>query len=172
VRQIHSLPEPKEFGFRWRPFDKARKKLERVEAKRKEVGRREAELKARIESEKQEDVKRLAAAILSGSDESAPPELEDLAAKMKELHRLSEALKEAEPQAGRVHPRRDGRQEQSGCRPSPRGLKPGTPSPSGGRPTVNTDSWRSRVTVRSRSFRIFGLATAATLPSKGGRSKL
>jgi hypothetical protein len=99
VRQIHSLPEPKELGFRWRPFEKARKKLERVEGKRREVQRREAELKARIESEKQEDVKRLAAAILSGSDESAPPELEDLAAQMKELRRLSEALKEAEPQA-------------------------------------------------------------------------
>jgi len=52
MRQIHSLPEPKEYGFRWRAFEKARKKLERVEGKRKEVQRREAELKARIESEK------------------------------------------------------------------------------------------------------------------------
>src|SRR5918993_3910462 len=93
MRQIHSLPEPKELGFRWRPFEKARKQLERVEGKRKEVQRHEAELKARIESEEQEDVKRLAAAILSDSGESAPPELEDLAAKMKELNRLSEALK-------------------------------------------------------------------------------
>ena len=99
MRQIHSLPEPKEYGFRWRPFEKARKKLERVEGKRKEVQRREAELQAHIESEKQDDVKRLAAAILDGSDESTPPELEDLAAKMKELHRLSEALKAAEPLA-------------------------------------------------------------------------
>jgi hypothetical protein len=99
MRQIHSLPEPKEFGFRWRPFEKARKKLDHVEAKRREVQRRESELKARIKSEEQEDVKRLAASILSGSRESAPPELEGLAAQMKELHRLSEALKEAEPQA-------------------------------------------------------------------------
>jgi hypothetical protein len=99
MKHIHSLPEPRELGFRWRPFEKARKKLERVEGKRREVQRREAELKARIESEEQEDVKRLAAAILSGSGESAPPELEDLAAKMKELNRLSEALKAAEPQA-------------------------------------------------------------------------
>ena len=99
MRQIHSLPEPRELGFKWRPFEKARKQLERVEGKRKEVQRREAELKARMESEKKEDVKRLAAAILDGSDESTPPELEDLAAKMKELHRLSEALKAAEPQA-------------------------------------------------------------------------
>jgi hypothetical protein len=99
VRQIHSLPEPKELGFRWRPFEKARKKLERVEGKRREVQKREAELKARIKSEEQEDVKRLAVAILDGSGESAPPQLEDLAAKMKELQRLSEALKAAEPQA-------------------------------------------------------------------------
>ena len=76
MRQIHSLPEPRELGFKWRPFEKACKKLDRVEGKRKEVQRREAELKARIESEKREDVKRLAAAILDGSDESAPPGLE------------------------------------------------------------------------------------------------
>jgi hypothetical protein len=99
MRQIHSLPEPKELGFRWRPFEKARKKLDHVEAKRREVQRREAELKARIKSEEQEDVKRLAAAILSGSGTTAPPQLEDLAAKMKEHQRLSEALKVAEPQA-------------------------------------------------------------------------
>ena len=99
MRQIHSLPEPKEFGFRWRPFEKARKKLDHVERKRREVQKREAELRARIKSEEQEDVKRLAASILSGSRESAPPELEGLSAQMKELHRLSEALKAAEPQA-------------------------------------------------------------------------
>src|SRR5829696_951917 len=99
MRQIHSLPEPKEFGFRWRPFEKARKKLDHLERKRREVQKREAELRARIKSEEQEDVKRLAASILSGSRESAPPELEGLSAQMKELHRLSEALKAAEPQA-------------------------------------------------------------------------
>ena len=99
MRQIHSLPEPKELGFRWRPFEKARKKLDHVERKRREVQKREAELEARIKSEEQEDVKRLAASILSGSGTTAPPQLEDLAAQMKELHRLSEALKEAEPQA-------------------------------------------------------------------------
>lgn len=99
MRQIHSLPEPREFGFRWKPFEKARKKRENVERRRREVRRREAELQARIESEKRADVKRLAEAILSGSDDVAPPELEDLAAKMKELHRLSQALAEAEPQA-------------------------------------------------------------------------
>jgi hypothetical protein len=99
MRQIHSLPEPKELGFRWRPFEKARKKLDRVQDKRRDVQKREAELRARIKSEEQEDVKRLAASILSGSGESAPPELEGLAAQTKELHRLSEALKEAEPQA-------------------------------------------------------------------------
>ena len=99
MRQIHSLPEPKEFGFRWRPFEKARKKLDHVERKRREVQKREAELQARIKSAEQEDVKRLAASILSGSGTTAPPELEGLAAQMKELHRLLEALKEAEPQA-------------------------------------------------------------------------
>jgi hypothetical protein len=40
MRQITSLPEPKEFGFKWRPFEKARKKLDHVEGKHKEVRRR------------------------------------------------------------------------------------------------------------------------------------
>ena len=99
MKQIHSLPEPKELGFKWRPFEKARKKLDRIEDKRREVQRKEAELKERIRDEQQEDVRRLAAAILEGSDESPEPELEELARKMKELNRLSEALKTAEPQA-------------------------------------------------------------------------
>jgi hypothetical protein len=99
VKTIHSLPEPREFGFKWRPFEKARKKLAHVGDKRREVQRKEAELKARIEGEKQEDVKRLATSILEGKDESPAPELEDLARKMKELNRLSQALQTAEPQA-------------------------------------------------------------------------
>jgi hypothetical protein len=103
MRQIYSLPQPEQFGFRWRPFEKARKKLDRVQEKRKEVQRREAALKARMKAEKQDDVKRLATAILDGSaaDESTPGslELEDMAAEMRELQRLSEALKQAEVQA-------------------------------------------------------------------------
>jgi len=99
VKTIHSLPEPREFGLKWRPFEKARKKLAHVEDKRREVQRKEAEVKARIEGEKQVDVKRLAASILEGKDESPAPELEDLARKMRELNRLSQALQAAEPVA-------------------------------------------------------------------------
>jgi hypothetical protein len=102
MRQIQTLPEPRELGFRWKPFEKARKALEHVEGKRKEVRRREAELQARIKSEKAEDVKQLAEAILSGSDDvpkSTTPELKSLAKEMEELHRLSEALAKAAPQA-------------------------------------------------------------------------
>jgi hypothetical protein len=102
MKQIHSLPDPREYGFRWKDFEKAQKKLEHVEGKRKEVRRREAELKARIKSEEQDDVRRLAESILSGKDDApgpATPELKRLAAEMKELHRLSEALAKAEPQA-------------------------------------------------------------------------
>jgi hypothetical protein len=45
VKSIYSLPEPREFGFKWRPFEKARKKLAHVEDKRREVQRKEAEVK-------------------------------------------------------------------------------------------------------------------------------
>jgi hypothetical protein len=94
------LPDPRELGgFRWKPYERARKKLDDIEGRRRDAQRRAAELKSRIENEKQADVKRLAQAILSGSDDVPPPELEDLAAKMRELHRLSEALKQAKPEA-------------------------------------------------------------------------
>jgi hypothetical protein len=99
MRQIHSLPEPNSLGFRWRAFEKARQKLANVESRRKEARRREAELQSRIESEKRGDVKRLAEAILNGSDDVAPPELEDLAGELREQRRLREALEQAEPQA-------------------------------------------------------------------------
>ena len=99
MKTIHSLPEPREYGFRWRPFEKARQKLANVEGRRKEARTREAELQSRIESEKRGDVKRLAEAILNGSDDVAPPELEDLAGELREQRRLREALEQAEPQA-------------------------------------------------------------------------
>ena len=99
MKTIHSLPEPREYGFRWRPFEKARQKLANVEGRRKEARTREAELQSRIESEKRGDVKRLAEAILNGSDDVAPPELEDLAGALREQRRLREALEQAEPQA-------------------------------------------------------------------------
>ena len=99
MKTIHSLPEPREYGFRWRPFEQARQKLANVESRRKEARTREAELQSRIESEKRGDVKRLADAILNGSDDVAPPELEDLAGELREQRRLREALEQAEPQA-------------------------------------------------------------------------
>jgi hypothetical protein len=99
MKGIHSLPEPSEFGFGWRPFEQARQKLANVESRRKEARAREAELQSRIESEKRGDVKRLAEAILNGSDDVAPPELEDLAGELREQRRLREALEQAEPQA-------------------------------------------------------------------------
>ena len=101
MKTIHSLPEPREYGFRWRPFEKARQKLANVEGRRKEARTREAELQSRIESEKRGDVKRLAEAILNGQakPDVAPPELEDLAGELREQRRLREALEQAEPQA-------------------------------------------------------------------------
>ena len=39
--QIHSLPEVRQLGFRWKPFEKARKKLADVERRRAEIRRRE-----------------------------------------------------------------------------------------------------------------------------------
>ena len=98
-RQIHWLPEVRQLGFKWRPFEKARKKLADVERRRAEVRRREAELETRIKTEQRADIQRLAANILRGDDDVAPPELEALAVEMKETHRLSQALAEAEPQA-------------------------------------------------------------------------
>src|SRR4051812_32175986 len=102
MKQIHSLPDPREYGFRWKEFEKAQKKLEYVEGERKEARRRQAELKARTKGGEQDDVQQFAKAILRGKDAApapATPELKRLASEMKELHRLSQALAKAEVEA-------------------------------------------------------------------------
>src|SRR5215210_2114331 len=99
MKTFHSLPDPFEMGFRWPAFEKALKRLANVEARRREAERTASELQERIQSEKGQDIKRLADAIAAGSPDAAPPGLEDLTDELREQQRLARALEEAEPRA-------------------------------------------------------------------------
>jgi len=99
MKTFHSLPNPEEMGFSWPAFAKALERLANVESRRREAERTASELQERIRNENQQDIKRLADAIASGSPDPAPPGLEDLRAELVEQQRLGRALEEAEPRA-------------------------------------------------------------------------
>jgi len=99
MKTFHSLPNPEEMGFSWPAFAKALERLANVESRRAEAERTAQELQERIRDENQQDIKRLADAIASGSPDPAPPGLEDLRAELVEQQRLGRALEEAEPRA-------------------------------------------------------------------------
>jgi hypothetical protein len=99
MKTFHSLPSPEEMGFSWPAFAAALERLANVESRRREAERTAQELQERIRDENQQDIKRLADAIASGSPDPAPPGLEDLRAELVEQQRLGRALEEAEPRA-------------------------------------------------------------------------
>ncbi len=99
MKTFHSLPNPEELGFSWPAFAKALERLANVESRRREAERTASELQERIRNENQQDIKRLADAIASGSPDPAPPGLEDLTHELREQQRLAKALEEAEPRA-------------------------------------------------------------------------
>jgi hypothetical protein len=99
MKTFHSLPNPEEMGFTWPAFEKALGRLHNVESRRREAERTAQELRERVDSENQQDIKCLADAIASGNPDPAPPGLEDLTDELREQQRLSHALAEAEPRA-------------------------------------------------------------------------
>ncbi len=99
MKTFHSLPNPEALGFSWPAFAKALERIRNVESRRREAERTASELQERIRDENQQDIKRLADAIASGSPDPAPPGLEDLTDELREQQRLAKALEEAEPRA-------------------------------------------------------------------------
>src|SRR5215210_4856983 len=99
MKTFHSLPTPEDYGFSWPAFEKALKRLANVEARRREAERTASELQERINSEKGQDIRRLADAIASGNPDPAPPGLDTEVEELREQQRLAKALEEAEPRA-------------------------------------------------------------------------
>ena len=99
MKTFHSLPNPEQMGFSWPAFEKALGRLHNVEARRREAERTASELQERINSEKGQDIRRLADAIASGDPDPAPPGLDTEVEELREQQRLAKALEEAEPRA-------------------------------------------------------------------------
>ena len=100
-RAFYSLPDPREVGLKWKQYEQARAKVERIEERQREAGEAEANLNKRIRELEDVGVRSLAEAILKGSaDPSAPTEqLEELGAKLREQRRVRDALSQALPKA-------------------------------------------------------------------------
>jgi len=102
-RAFYSLPNPREAGLRWRQFEQARGKVERIEQRLRETQRRQAEVEEWIKHLGDAAVRELAQAILAGEDDPAAQlryeEHEKLVAELRELRLQGQATAEAQPRA-------------------------------------------------------------------------
>ena len=100
-RQFHNLPSPEQEGLKWKPYEQARQKIERIEERSREASMKARALEQRIREEERADVRKLAESILSGNADPAAPvsELEGLGAELREQRRLRDALEQAMPEA-------------------------------------------------------------------------
>lgn len=99
MKVFSNLPPVKEMGFKWPSFEKAVRKINNVSKRRREAQAKEAQLNNRLQMERQEDVMRLAKAIVDGSEDTPPANLTDLADELKEAQRVRAALEVAEPES-------------------------------------------------------------------------
>jgi hypothetical protein len=100
-RQFHSLPDPRQAGLEWTPYEEAARQIARIEERRGQATTKAKSLEGRIKQEERSDVRKLAEAILSGQADPAAPlsELDSLGTELREVRRERQALDEALPQA-------------------------------------------------------------------------
>jgi len=100
-RSFYSLPNPREASLKWRQYEQAREKVERIEQRLRETQRRQAEVEERIKHLGDAAVRELAQSILAGEDDPAArhEEHEKLVAELRELRLQGQATAEALPRA-------------------------------------------------------------------------
>jgi hypothetical protein len=101
MRAFYTLPDPREVGLKWKQYEAARAKVDRIEERLQEAQNKRALLEEKVRQEKSEDVRELAEAILRGEEDPAAPteRLGALAEELRELGRQEEALRQALPHA-------------------------------------------------------------------------
>ena len=109
MQQIHSLPQPRQGGYRWEELEEARATYNRIRAKAREVEAERYALEAEIKTLIDRDVRRLGEAWLNAEDgePAEDPEIARLQAKKRELERREWALErtaipDAEAQVAQV----------------------------------------------------------------------
>ena len=101
MRAFYSLPEPKEAGLKWREYERARAKVERIDERLRQAQRARAEIEQEIKHLDDSAVRELAAAVLAGEEDPAAhhDEHEKLVAKLRDLRREEQAVSQARPVA-------------------------------------------------------------------------
>ena len=100
-RAFYSLPEPREVGLKWKPYEKARQNVERIETCLRETQNERARLEQEIRDLGDAEVRELSQAILQGTDDPTARhgEHEKLVERLRDLKREEAAIAQALPQA-------------------------------------------------------------------------
>ena len=100
-RVFYSLPNPKEVGLEWKPYEKAREKVSHIEGRLRETQRERARLEQEIRDLGEDEVRELARAILEGTDDptARSGEHEKLVERLRDLKREEAAIAQALPRA-------------------------------------------------------------------------
>jgi hypothetical protein len=100
-RAFYSLPDPREAGLKWRAFEKAREKVERIEKRLHDTQNERARLEQEVRELGEAEVRELAQAILEGTDDPSAKHSEhaQLVERLRTLKREEAAISQALPVA-------------------------------------------------------------------------
>ena len=100
-RVFYSLPDPREVGLKWKPYEQARSKVERIEKRLRETQKERARLEGEIRDLGDTEVRELSQAILRGEGDptARSGEHAKLVERLRTLKREEAAISQALPQA-------------------------------------------------------------------------
>jgi hypothetical protein len=100
-RAFYSLPDPREVGLKWKPYEQTRSKVERIERRLRETQKERARLEQEIRDLGDAEIRELSQAILRGEDDPTArhDEHAKLVERLRNLKREEAAIARALPQA-------------------------------------------------------------------------
>jgi hypothetical protein len=100
-RAFYSLPEPREVGLKWKPYQQAREKVSRIERRLRETQKERARLEGEIRDLGDTEVRELSQAILRGEDDplAKHDQHQRLVGRLRALKREEAAISQALPVA-------------------------------------------------------------------------
>jgi DNA repair ATPase RecN len=100
-RAFYSLPEPREVGLKWKPYQQAREKVSRIERRLRETQNERARLEQEIRELGDAEIRELSQAILRGEDDPTArhDEHAKLVERLRDLKREETAIAQALPVA-------------------------------------------------------------------------
>jgi DNA repair ATPase RecN len=98
---FYSLPDPREVGLKWKPYEHSRQNVERIERRLRETQNQRARLEQEIRELGDAEIRELSQAILRGEDDPLAhhDEHQRLVERLRELKREEAAISQALPVA-------------------------------------------------------------------------